>query len=121
MLKDVDVTSLQTQLQALGEHRAAADARELIERLQTQLKLEQTKKAALNFELARLKQWRFGKSSEGFQGSLVCDDYSGYRALFKQEKLNEAGCWAHDRRKFFEAHKLNQSEIAKEALHRIQQ
>ncbi len=58
---------------------------------------------------------------EGFQGSLVCDVYSCYKALFKQEKLNEAGCWAHARRKFFEAHKLNQSEIAKEALHRIQQ
>jgi transposase len=57
----------------------------------------------------------------GFQGSLVCDDYSGYKALFKQQKINEAGCWAHARRKFFEAHKLNQSEIAKEALHRIQQ
>jgi transposase len=56
---------------------------------------------------------------EGFQGSLVCDDYAGYKALFKQQKINEAGCWAHARRKFFEAHKLNQSEIAKEALHRI--
>ena len=58
---------------------------------------------------------------EGFQGSLVCDDYSGYKGLFKQPQINEAGCWAHARRKFFEAHKLNQSEIAKEALHRIQQ
>jgi transposase len=85
---------------------------------------------------------------EGFQGSLVCDDYSGYKALFKQQPIQEAGCWAecghkaslrtvcasrrvdplgqrglhgHARRKFFEAHKLNQSEIAKEALHRIQQ
>jgi transposase len=58
---------------------------------------------------------------EGFQGNLVCDDYSGYKALFKQQKINEAGCWAHARRKFFEAHKLNQSEIAKEALNRIQQ
>ena len=74
MLKDVDVESLQ----ALGESQAATHARELIERLQStllkqheqlqtqhkQLKFEQTKNAALNFELARLKQWRFGKSSE---------------------------------------------------------
>ena len=57
----------------------------------------------------------------GFQGNLVCDDYSGYKGLFKQELIQEAGCWAHARRKFFEAHKLNQSEMAKEALHRIQQ
>ena len=28
----------------------------------------------------------------------------------------EAGCWAHARRKFFDAHKLNHSEIAKQAL-----
>ena len=31
-------------------------------------------------------------------------------------RAQEAGCWAHARRKFFEAHKLNRSEIAKLAL-----
>ena len=68
MLKDVDVASLQIQLQeqlqTLGAHQAAADACELIERLQSEVKFKQTKIDALNFELARLKQWRFGKSSE---------------------------------------------------------
>ncbi len=44
------------------------------------------------------------------------DDYSGYKALFRAGKAQEAGCWAHARRKFFEAHKLNRSEIAKLAL-----
>jgi hypothetical protein len=44
------------------------------------------------------------------------DDYSGYKALFRAGKVQEAGCWAHARRKFFEAHKLNRSEIAKLAL-----
>ncbi len=61
MRKNVDVASLKTQLQVLGEHQAVADARQLIEQLQTQLKFEQPKDAALSFELARLKQWRFGK------------------------------------------------------------
>jgi hypothetical protein len=71
MLQDIDVASLQVQLQALGDTQAAATARELIERLcaqlqaqQKQIKFEQTKNASLSFELARLKQWRFGKSSE---------------------------------------------------------
>jgi transposase len=53
---------------------------------------------------------------QDFQGTLVTDDYSGYKALFRAGKVQEAGCWAHARRKFFEAHKLNRSEIAKLAL-----
>jgi transposase len=53
---------------------------------------------------------------QDFEGTLVTDDYSGYKALFRAGKVQEAGCWAHARRKFFEAHKLNRSEIAKLAL-----
>jgi transposase len=83
--------------------------------------LETTQRAVV-FEFCNSRQGQHAATLlEGFQGSLVCDDYAGYKALFKQQKINEAGCWAHARRKFFEAHKLNQSEIAKEALHRIQQ
>jgi len=39
-------------------------SRQLIERLQAQVKFEQTRNEALNFEIARLKRWRFGSSSE---------------------------------------------------------
>lgn len=56
------------------------------------------------------------RTLQDFEGTLVTDDYSGYKALFRQGKVQEAGCWAHARRKFFEAHKLNRSEIAKLAL-----
>ena len=59
---------------------------------------------------AMLKDWR---------GILLTDDYSGYKALFAAGTVQEAGCWAHARRKFFEAHKLNKSEIAGEAVRRI--
>jgi transposase len=59
---------------------------------------------------AMLKDWR---------GTLLTDDYSGYKALFATGQVKEAGCWAHARRKFFEAHKLNKSEIAQEAVQRI--
>ena len=51
-----------------------------------------------------------------FEGTLVVDDYSGYKASFKPGVVIEAGCWAHARRKFFEAYKLNQSQIGKQAL-----
>ena len=59
---------------------------------------------------AMLQDWR---------GTLLTDDYSGYKALFAAGQVQEAGCWAHARRKFFEAHKLNKSEIAAEAVRRI--
>ncbi len=82
----------------------------------------ETSEPAVVFEFCNSRQSQHAATLlKGFQGTLVCDDYAGYKALFKQQKINEAGCWAHARRKFFEAHKLNQSEIAKEALHRIQQ
>jgi transposase len=61
------------------------------------------------------------KMLQDYAGVLVTDDYAGYKALYAAGKITEAGCWAHARRKFFEAHKLNHSEIAKEALARIAQ
>lgn len=57
-----------------------------------------------------LGQWR---------GTLVCDDYSGYKALIAkpgQPGVQEAGCMAHARRKFFELHAAKQSQIAQEAI-----
>ncbi len=38
---------------------------------------------------------------EGWRGTLMVDDYSGYKALFATG-LSEQACWAHARRKFFE-------------------
>ena len=56
-----------------------------------------------------------------FKGTLVTDDYAGYDKLHAQPHITEAGCMAHARRKFFEAHKLNASPIAREAVERIGQ
>lgn len=62
---------------------------------------------------------RSGEVSRGFlagwQGSLVCDDYSGYKAGFAQG-IREVGCWAHARCKFHELLERNQSPIAERAL-----
>jgi transposase len=56
-----------------------------------------------------LRQW---------QGALMVDDYGGYKALFAHG-ITELGCWAHARRKFFDAHKASGSPVAKEALQHI--
>jgi transposase len=50
-----------------------------------------------------------------WRGSLVCDDYSGYKASFALG-VTEAGCMAHARRKFFELHIANKSTIAGTAV-----
>jgi len=51
-----------------------------------------------------------------YAGTLVTDDYAGYKALYAQGRIIEAGCMAHARRKLFEAHALNGSAIAAKAL-----
>jgi len=48
-------------------------------------------------------------------GTLVCDDYSGYKALFAQG-VTEAGCLAHARRKFHELWANHKSTLAEQAL-----
>jgi transposase len=50
-----------------------------------------------------------------WSGKLVCDDYSGYKALFG-ERVIEVGCMAHARRKFEELYANHRSELAEEAL-----
>ena len=40
---------------------------------------------------------------KGFKGILLADAYPGYDGLFKDGQVEEAGCWAHTRRKFVEA------------------
>jgi hypothetical protein len=52
---------------------------------------------------------------QGFDGTLVSDDFSGYHALQKQG-VTAALCMAHARRKLFEAHQFNGSEIAARAV-----
>ena len=40
---------------------------------------------------------------EGFGGFLQADAYSGYDAIYRGGKVTEVACWAHARRKFFDA------------------
>jgi transposase len=57
-----------------------------------------------------------GLAGQGaWRGSLVCDDYSGYKACFEMG-VSEAGCLAHARRKFHELWINHHSTIGERAL-----
>lgn len=53
-----------------------------------------------------------------FTGVLQADAYGGFDRLYG-EKIREAACWAHVRRKFYDIHLALASPIAAEALKRI--
>lgn len=44
---------------------------------------------------------------QGFRGVLQADAYSGYDVVFRTLPVKEAGCWAHARRKVYDAHKFD--------------
>jgi transposase len=48
-------------------------------------------------------------------GSLVCDDFSGYKACFELG-VTEAGCMAHARRKFHDLWANHGSQVGEQAL-----
>jgi transposase len=56
---------------------------------------------------------------KAFCGTIHADGYAGFNELFAGNRIVEAACWAHVRRKFFEVHAANGSPIAKDALERI--
>jgi transposase len=55
-----------------------------------------------------------------WKGSLVCDDYAGYKAGFVSG-ITEVGCMAHARRKFFDLSVSSKSQIAGQACAYISQ
>ncbi len=58
---------------------------------------------------------------KAFRGILQADAYAGFNGLYDRtvEPLQEAACWAHSRRKFFDLHAATESPVAREALERI--
>ncbi|WP_024667337.1 IS66 family transposase [Pseudomonas syringae] len=65
---------------------------------------------------------RAGEHARNFlgrwSGKLVCDDFAGYKAGF-EKGITEIGCMAHARRKFFDLHVANKSQLAEQALYSI--
>jgi transposase len=54
-----------------------------------------------------------------FKGTLQADAYAGFNRLYDTGRIDEAACWAHVRRKFFDLHEAHASPITTEALQRI--
>lgn len=56
---------------------------------------------------------------KSFRGILHADGYAGFNAVFERAEVEEAACWAHVRRKFFDEQATNGSPIAGEAVNRV--
>lgn len=56
-----------------------------------------------------------------YEGILQADGYAGFNKLYETDRIVEAACWAHARRKFYDLFQAHRSPIAKEALERIAQ
>ena len=56
---------------------------------------------------------------EKFQGTLQADAYAGFNQLYENGRIQQAACWAHVRRKFYDLEQAHASPVAREALVRI--
>ena len=54
-----------------------------------------------------------------FTGTLQADGYAGFDQIYEAGKIQEAACWAHVRRKFYDIQVAHKSAAAMEALERI--
>jgi transposase len=54
-----------------------------------------------------------------FTGTLQADGYAGFDRIYDAGRIQEAACWAHVRRKFFDLMAAHKSPVAAEALERI--
>lgn len=76
---------------------------------------------AVIYDFTEGRAGRYAREFFGhWTGSLVCDDYTGYKACFSQG-ITEVGCMAHARRKFYDLYQSAQSEVAGKALQYIGQ
>jgi hypothetical protein len=64
-LEDTNTAALESSIDA----DTVVVSREFLDRLHNETKFNQARIAALNFEVARLKKWRFGYSSESLDTS----------------------------------------------------
>ncbi len=54
-----------------------------------------------------------------FRGTLQADAYAGFNQLYADGRIQQAVCWAHVRRHFYDLEQAHASPIAQEALQRI--
>jgi len=81
----------------------------------------------VELDRSTLAEW-VGGSSEGehpqshlrnFTGTLQADGYAGFDQIYQTGRIQEAACWAHVRRKFYDLEVAHKSPVAREALERI--
>lgn len=53
------------------------------------------------------------------RGTLQADAYAGFNQLYENGRIEQAACWAHVRRKFYDLQQAHASPVAMEALDRI--
>jgi transposase len=56
---------------------------------------------------------------EKFRGTLQADAYAGFNQLYENGRIQQAACWAHVRRKFYDLEQAHASPVARESLVRI--
>jgi transposase len=54
-----------------------------------------------------------------FRGTLQADAYAGFNQLYEDGRIQQAACWAHARRHFYDLEQAHSSPVAREALERI--
>jgi len=54
-----------------------------------------------------------------FRGTLQADAYAGFNQLYEDGRIQQACCWAHVRRHFYDLEQAHSSPVAREALARI--
>jgi hypothetical protein len=54
-----------------------------------------------------------------FRGTLQADGYAGFDQIYQAGHIQEAACWAHVRRRFYDLQVAHKSPVAAEALERI--
>ena len=54
-----------------------------------------------------------------FRGTLQADAYAGFNQLYQDGRIQQAACWAHVRRHFYDLEQAHASPVAREALARI--
>lgn len=54
-----------------------------------------------------------------FRGTLQADAYAGFNQLYVSGRIEQAACWAHVRRHFYDLEQAHASPLARDALERI--
>jgi len=68
----------------------------------------------------RIAKANIPKLTQGtFTGILQADAYAGFDQIYEAGGIQEAACWAHVRRKFYDLDVAHKSPVAAEALERI--